>query len=144
MRKTNNSRHWAVLAVLVGVVTLIAACEGTVSKLPTQPEARNFENPETTIVQALFDCVNGGTKGLTLIFVNNSTGEIDKYFWDFGDNSTSKVKDPVHKYKKIGEYVVILTVSNSISSDTLAQFCTVTGVTEDDDDATEAPVGDDA
>lgn len=131
MNKANKIRHWAVLIVIVGAVGLITACDtGTRSKLPTQPEARNFKNPETTIVVAAFDCVNGGTNGLTLIFTNNSTGEIDRYFWNFGDSSTSRVKNPVHVYETLGEYVVTLTVSNSISSDTLAQFCTVAGVPE--------------
>ena len=124
MRKANKIRHWAVLAVLVGAVLLIAACDqGTTSTLPSQPAARNFENPQTSIVVAAFDCTNVSTDGLTIIFVNNSTGAIDAYTWTFGDGTGSNAVNPVHTYESVAEYLVTLTVSNEISSDTLAQFC---------------------
>lgn len=35
------------------------------------------------------------------------------WFWDFGDNETSTVQNPIHTYKKIGKYNVILTVKDS-------------------------------
>lgn len=48
------------------------------------------------------------TGALTIRFTNRSTG-VSSYKWDFGDGSTSTEKNPVHKYSKIGKYVVTLT-----------------------------------
>jgi len=80
MKKANKIRHWTVLLVLIGVTGLIAACEGTRSTAPAQPEARNFENPQVTNVTANFTCDNaGGTNGLTIIFENTPTGAVDRY-----------------------------------------------------------------
>ncbi|MBP6456088.1 MAG: PKD domain-containing protein [Chitinophagaceae bacterium] len=46
-----------------------------------------------------------------LDFTNLSTDAIS-YLWDFGDGSTSTLKDPKHLYKKDGYYNVCLTASN--------------------------------
>lgn len=51
-------------------------------------------------------------------FKDESTGDIDSWSWDFGDGTTSTVKNPTHAYKKAGKYAVSLTVSNSTSSNT--------------------------
>lgn len=40
-------------------------------------------------------------------FSNLSKGAV-KYYWDFGDNSSSEELSPEHKYAKIGEYQVVL------------------------------------
>lgn len=42
-------------------------------------------------------------------FNNTSTGG-GTYHWDFGDNTTSKEKSPIHKYRFSGDYTVKLTV----------------------------------
>jgi PKD repeat protein len=53
----------------------------------------------------------------------DSDGTIMSWFWDFGDDKTSVVQNPRHRYRKIGNYTVTLTitddggVSNSISKD---------------------------
>lgn len=39
------------------------------------------------------------------------------YTWDFGDGTTSAIKEPGHKYTSPGEYAVSATVSNSQGSD---------------------------
>ena len=123
MRQVNMSRSWTTIVVLLFAVALVAACEGQKAGFPTQPRARNFENPQTSIVTANFTCTAGGTDGLTIIFLNTSTGAIDTFFWDFGDGSSSTAVSPVHTYAVADSYVVILTVSNSISAHSLAQFC---------------------
>ena len=43
-------------------------------------------------------------------FINESTGNITKWHWDFGDGSTSNEQNPVHQYKKAGKYVVVLDI----------------------------------
>jgi PKD repeat protein len=39
-------------------------------------------------------------------------GMIAKYHWDFGDGQTSDEKNPSHTYKNLGEYQVLLTVTD--------------------------------
>ena len=62
----------------------------------------------------------------TIDFSNYSNGNINKWQWNFGDNSTSSLKSPVHTYSNKGQYNVCLTaidtnyLGNVICSDT---FC---------------------
>lgn len=45
---------------------------------------------------------------------------VDHYFWDFGDGSTSTLEDPTHTYPNAdGDYWVTLVVSNECFSDTI-------------------------
>ncbi len=48
------------------------------------------------------------------VFTDQSTGA-DQWLWDFGDNTTSTTKSPVHVYGSAGTYTVNLTVFNSVS-----------------------------
>src|SRR5690606_28947678 len=42
------------------------------------------------------------------------------YYWNFGDGSSSTLKDPTHNYSKTGSYTVtLITTSNLGCSDTL-------------------------
>jgi hypothetical protein len=43
-------------------------------------------------------------------FEDLSTGQIDSWHWDFGDNRSSDERFPQHHYEKPGNYVVILDV----------------------------------
>ncbi|MEN8146351.1 MAG: PKD domain-containing protein [Campylobacterota bacterium] len=36
----------------------------------------------------------------------SSSSEIQSYLWDFGDNTTSTVRNPKHRYEKAGKYIV--------------------------------------
>jgi PKD repeat protein len=44
-------------------------------------------------------------------------GTADTYYWDFGDGTTSTVKDPVHIYDSAGVYKVCLTVQDICGQD---------------------------
>ena len=43
-------------------------------------------------------------------FYDNSTGEVTKWHWDFGDGESSEEKNPVHQYTQGKEWTVVLTV----------------------------------
>lgn len=45
-------------------------------------------------------------------------GDIDNFFWDFGDGATSVEKNPAHIYKRDGLFAVSLTVSGSNGANT--------------------------
>lgn len=46
-------------------------------------------------------------------FLDKSSGNIDTWNWNFGDGTTSDEPNPSHKYKKPGEWTVILEVEGA-------------------------------
>ena len=128
MTKAKTIRCWALVAVAgLGLGTTMA-CGTKSSNYPTQPPARDVEPIETSFVDAAFLAdvdAESGAFLLTVIFTDLSTGNIDKWSWDFGDGSKSSQQNPVKTYKAAGTYVVTLTVSNAISSDSTSQFVAV-------------------
>jgi PKD repeat protein len=71
------------------------------------------------------------TDNLTLNFTDTSydydDGTVVSWDWDFGDNSTSTVQNPVHTYATAGTYAVSLTVTDDgEATDTTLQNVTVT------------------
>ncbi len=61
-----------------------------------------------------------GSRPLTVIFADNSTGTITNRFWDFGDGSTSNssVTTLSHTYTSAGTNDVTLTVTGPVGSNT--------------------------
>ncbi len=53
------------------------------------------------------------SSGLTISFTDQSTGNIQSWAWDFGDNNTSTAASPTHTYSSNGNYIVTLTVTNN-------------------------------
>jgi PKD repeat protein len=86
----------------------------------------NDPNPPDQSCQALFKYYESGrdTVGATakIVFNNYSEGKDLKYFWQFGDGSTSNEKEPVHKFSlDQPEYKVCLTVIGADSCSNI--FC---------------------
>lgn len=83
----------------------------------------NQTDPDKVEINASFSAT---ADNLVVSFSSNVLSTDNKtptYFWDFGDNSTSTEKNPVHTYAKEGTYNVVLkatsndgTVSTSYSS----------------------------
>lgn len=67
----------------------------------------------------------------TIQFIGTAWGGVEPYtwFWDFGDGSNSTEQNPQHAYTQVGEYEVILIVTDAIN-----QIAT---------DETEAKIGED-
>ncbi len=63
--------------------------------------------------------------GLTVIFSDSSSGNPISWAWDFGDGNSSQEQNPVHTYAVADTYVVQLTATNAVGSDTVSQFVTV-------------------
>lgn len=77
-----------------------------VSPEPTQPEA-NFISSTTS-----------GTRPLTVSFTDTTIGIPDEWLWNFGDSTTSTLKNPTKTYSSAGTYTVSLKASNEIGEDT--------------------------
>jgi PKD repeat protein len=65
-------------------------------------------------------------------FLNNSTGVIESYAWDFGDGITSTLPSPTHTYTTAGIYTVSLTANGPDDSQTLTKtdYLTITAPIE--------------
>lgn len=57
-----------------------------------------------------------GVPPLTVQFTDTSSGVPTKWNWNFGDGTSSTVKNPVHEYQGIGRYTVTLEVKNRDST----------------------------
>lgn len=64
-----------------------------------------------------------GTVPLTVEFLDQSSGQITSWAWNFGDGATSSQRNPVHTYQEVGAYIVTLSVAGpggrNIASDTI-------------------------
>lgn len=54
-----------------------------------------------------------------IIFTDTTVGVIDRWLWDFGDNSTSVLQNPEHKYRDTGTFDITLIVWSNGCVDTL-------------------------
>ena len=63
--------------------------------------------------------------GQDVQFTNTSSGSFESYLWNFGDGSTSTLKDPVHKYSSAGVFTVTLTGTSVKGSNSKSQTITV-------------------
>jgi hypothetical protein len=62
-----------------------------------------------------------GYTPLTVKFTDKSTGSPTSWRWNFGDGTSSTVKNPVQKYTKAGVYSVKLTIKNAQGSNSLTK-----------------------
>jgi PKD repeat protein len=69
---------------------------------------------------------SSGKALLTVYFTDKSTGTITSEKWVFGDGATSTLKNPSHKFTKVGKFKVVLTVGNGVGSSSKYQYVTVT------------------
>jgi PKD repeat protein len=87
-------------------------------KIASQPKANFKVIPGLTIQYPDF----------RFSFQDHTEGDVATRFWDFGDGSTSSVKDPEHHYPDTGLYKVTLRVTNAAGcSETLTKSVRITG-----------------
>ena len=68
------------------------------------------------------DFTQNATQGrapLVVSFTDTSSGKAEGWFWDFGDGTSSTLRNPVHTYETGGSYTVILTVHNPRQRDAI-------------------------
>ncbi len=70
---------------------------------------------DTVYCNAAFDVVLDTLNNVphTYIFSDLSEGDIEQWYWDFGDGNFSFEQNPIHVYNEGGNYEVCLTVSSS-------------------------------
>ena len=65
--------------------------------------------------------VTEGDKPLSVQFTDLSTNNPTRWFWSFGDGTTSTLRHPVHTYTAPGLYTVTLTATNPKGSDSVTR-----------------------
>jgi len=116
--------------VNVQVTNLATTCSDTLAKAFTYHPADttcHATPPPATAPVASFTFAKSG---LTVTFVDTSTGNPTSFSWNFGEPSnpsmnTSTAENPNHTYLAPGNYVVKLTVTNSAGSSSTNQLVTV-------------------
>jgi PKD repeat protein len=70
-------------------------------------------------------------------FEGNATGGVEPYnwSWDFGDGSNATQQNPQHSYSEVGEYTIILTVTDA-SNETVQNETSAIIVNESEDEFT--------
>lgn len=99
----------------VRLIASNAAGSDTVSQLVT------ISLGDPPVADFTFVVVNG----LTVNFIDASTGDPTDWQWSFGDGGTSGEQNPVHSYDNPGSYTASLTAGNDAGSDTTTQLVTV-------------------
>lgn len=66
-----------------------------------------------------------GIAPLSVKFIDSSTGNINRYLWDFGDGAVTETRNPTHRYTKPGSYIVKLTVYGPTGISSADQSVTV-------------------
>ncbi|HVS16820.1 MAG TPA: IPT/TIG domain-containing protein [Thermoanaerobaculia bacterium] len=95
---------------------------------PVDTSCRNDVGPvdPAEAPEAAFSAQNLDAAELIVQFIDESTGEINAWTWNFGDGSpTSTQQNPSHDYAAAGNYSVSLTVTGPGGSDTVVQVITV-------------------
>jgi PKD repeat protein len=67
-----------------------------------------------------------GAAPIAMNFVNNSTGNITAYEWNFGDGTIGNTRNPTHVYHAAGIYVVSLKVTGPSGTSTQLSRVTTT------------------
>ncbi len=80
-----------------------------------------------TVTQAIVMTANftaeplEGIIPLSVQFTDLTTGNPTSWLWNFGDEATSDLQNPVHQYNTSGTYTVVLTVSDGVNQDSLTK-----------------------
>ncbi len=116
---TSNEPHPAHVYTQAGVytvsLTVTDALGGTASEVKEDFIAVGRPAP----LKAQFTAVNNAGSDRTVVtFVDQSSGNITSWHWDFGNGQTSSEQNPIHVYDTRGTYTVKLTVSGPNGSDT--------------------------
>jgi len=85
--------------------------------------------------------VTSGTAPLLVQFNDTSKNAPTTWTWNFGDDTTSNVRDPLHKFTSAGSYSIILTARNSVGANTTSrsQYINVSALTAPEASFSAAP-----
>jgi PKD repeat protein len=85
--------------------------------------------------------VTSGTAPLIVQFNDTSQNAPTSWAWNFGDDTTSNLQNPLHRFTSAGSYSIILTVRNSVGSNTtsISKYINVSALTAPEASFTASP-----
>ncbi len=104
---------------------------GVYEGIPGAPDA-DFTASSST------EC-EGGCINFTDASVSTDPGGITAWAWDFGDGNTSTMQNPSNCFTTAGTYVVSLTVTDAVASDTYTSVVTIGAATSSSQNADLCP-----
>lgn len=102
-------------------VTLTVTGPGGSSNVSRQISVQSVSAPVAGFTQDR----TTGAPPLNVQFTNQSTGNISRYEWNFGDGTTTSEASPLHTFSAVGTYNVILTVFGPGGSSSTTRQITV-------------------
>ena len=115
-----NSPNTVVTGLVTGINTLRWTLTGYGCEAYDEVKIRMVDEPI-----ASFNIENAeGCEPLTVLFTNTTIGKAE-YKWEFGDGSTSDLRNPEHIYEKAGVYNVKMTAIGEKRTDVMTGVVTV-------------------
>ncbi len=94
----------------------------TVTLTVTDPNGRTSQAQQQVTLNAPIQAAFAAQPtDLTVQFVDQSTGQVAQWSWDFGDGSSSQDQNPQHLYAAGGSYTVTLMVTDPNGKTSIAQ-----------------------
>ncbi len=112
----NNPTHiYPAVSANYTVVLIANAANGCSDTLSKIIHVSNRATPVFSVSPA--NICKGNAASFNDMSVISAPDTINSWFWDFGDNTNSTLKNPTHSYANTGTYTVTLTVSSLTSCD---------------------------
>jgi PKD repeat protein len=94
---------------------------------PTGVITVNVSQPTQPVSASFTVSPSNGTAGTTTFsFIDQSTGPVTSWLWQFGDGFASSAQNPTHVYASAGSYTVSLSVSGNGANSSTNRLVTVT------------------
>ncbi len=100
--------------IYVMTVTVLEYKRGTNTKIAEVRKSLHIEVANCSGTDPVLDPQYLSCDGFTQNFVNHGTGNIQTYYWDFGDNNTSTQATPTHTYADTGVYILKLVLNRGL------------------------------
>ncbi len=101
----------------------------TIVLVASNATATNSVNKSIVVIdKPVVDIIGTIGANKTVPFTTNSVGT--SYLWDFGDGTTSTLKNPTKTYTASGDFTVKLTVTNKCGSNFITKLFKITAVNE--------------
>ncbi len=94
----------------------------------TGPVAARFRTLQATIDASFSYAPTPTAFGLPVTFTDTSSGQPDRWNWNFGDGGSSNQRNPSHTYSEPGTYTVSLTASRGSLTNTATTVLEVEGL----------------
>ncbi len=118
---TDYSAPSGALYYMIEIVHPNGGCNPTKANTNYNTSRSNTANNGLAMSTALVpdfiaDVTHGNAPMIVHFYDQTTNGDIDSWFWNFGDGGSSASENPIHQYDSAGVYHVALTVTNQFGA----------------------------